>query len=122
MIGPLLTAWIGHTDRSRADAHAIRATLGALGWKYADVAAQLGIDEKRFCRQLAGIEPLNHWRLADLPEDFHREYDRQRAAVRGALVLEPDMLTLIRGALAIGRKRMASVLPQLAEHQQRRRA
>lgn len=115
----LFAAWVGHTDRSRLDAHAIRATLGALGWKYADVAAQLGIDEKRFCRQLAGIEPLNHWRLADLPEVFHREYDRQRAASRGALVLESDMLALIRGALAIGRRRMASVLPQLVKERKR---
>jgi hypothetical protein len=103
----ILAAFTGHTAKSREQALVLRRTIDALGWKDAAFAEKIGLTPHQLSRQLAGA-PLNLFRLADLPDVFHAEWDRQRAALRGAVVLEPDMLSLIRGAVARGEKSMAS--------------
>jgi hypothetical protein len=115
----VFSAWCGHTDRSRADATAFRAAVASLGWKYEHVAALMGISEKQLCRQLAGVEPMNHWRIAELPPEFQQAFDERRAALRGAVVLDPQTLSLIRAAVALGRKNMAKLVPELLTERKR---
>lgn len=90
-------AWSGHTEQSRRDADLIAASFTALGWKRAHAADLMGLTEKELNAQLAGVRPLNHWRLLSLPGAFWETYDGYRASARGAVVLEPSLLDLIRG-------------------------
>jgi hypothetical protein len=106
------SAWHGHTARSSAAAECIRLTLASLGWKDSYAASLLGISPQQLSRQLAGVDPLNFWRFAELPDAFHVEYDRRRAAQRGALVLEPPEVSLIRGAAAMGARRLAKLMTE----------
>lgn len=114
-----LSAWIGHTDKSRIDAQCMRVAISALGWKFAYVAERLGVNEKRLVRQLAGQEPLNHWRLAELPDEFHRAYDRAKAQIRGAAILEAEDVSVLRGVASLGRRRMLKIFPELVEKRRR---
>jgi ABC-type thiamine transport system ATPase subunit len=58
---------------------------------------------------LNGVEPFNLWRLAELPDEFQAEYDKRRAALRGAVVLESPDLSLVRGFAAMDHKAMAKM-------------
>jgi hypothetical protein len=102
----IVSLWVGHTPRSLALAHVVRETIAALGWKESYFAALMKIAPSRASRQLAGVEPLNLWRLAELPDAFQVEYDRRRAAMRGAVVLEPPDLSLVRGFCAMDSREM----------------
>ena len=114
----ILAAWIGHTDRSRAVAQCIEHARKALGWTEKELADKLGLSSREeLARQLAGLKPLNIWRVADLPEDFHAAFDRYYAGLRGAVVLEPSMLSLIRGACALGQKRMSRFIDPVTVHE-----
>lgn len=105
-----LAAWIGHTDRSRALAQCINAAIDALNWTQDYVADLMGLDRSDLANQLAGRKPLNLFRLADLPDEFHAEYDKRRAALRGAVVMEAPELAFVRGAVMLGPKRMARII------------
>jgi hypothetical protein len=111
---PFVAAWCGHTEKSRMQAQAVKVALDAVyPRKWYLAAERMGISENQLSRQVAGTEPLNLWRLADLPDEWHAAYDSARAQLRGAVVIEPDTLSLIRGAVAIGKRRMASVEPRM---------
>lgn len=84
-----------HTDRSRQQMLAVRLAIQRLGWKDQTVAEMLGITRQRLCRAWEGLEALNLWRLAELPEEFHFEWVRAQAALLGARVLAPEELALI---------------------------
>lgn len=100
-------AWLGHTDRSRRDAELIRAACERLDWKLSYVATELlGIGEKPFVRQLAGQDPLNHWRLMNLPDEFHQEYDALKAGDRDAVVLEASHVRLVHGFAEMSKPHM----------------
>ncbi len=96
-----LAAWCGHTARSLTEAKVIRRTVAVLGWKMAEMAERLGISEQQWSRQLAGIEPFNHWRFSDLPDEFQIEYDLQRAKQRGAMLIEREAIAIFQAAAAI---------------------
>ena len=118
-----LMARSGHSDRSLAFATCVRESFQALGWKHEYVAHLMRMAPAQLSRKLAAIEPLSVWDLADLPEDFHREYDKRRVGLRGAVVLEAPDLTLIRGACALGARRMARMIaPRPVEQPERRQA
>jgi hypothetical protein len=120
VIGCILAAFAGHTDASREDANALRDAIAAMGLKHADVADGMGLsDEKQLSRQLAGSEPLNLWRLSNLP-DLRNKFDAIRAERRGAILLEPGMVALLRGLLAVGRDRLSELWPQIAAGNQER--
>lgn len=91
------SAWSGHTEQSRRDAQLIADVFTELKWKRDYAAEQMGLTEKELNAQLAGVRPLSHWRLLSLPGAFWEKYDAYRAAARGAVVLEPSTLDLIRG-------------------------
>jgi hypothetical protein len=101
------TAFAGHSDRSRALALCIKHAIDTLGWTHEHTASLMGLRREELDHQLAGRKPLNLWRLAELPDDFQAAYDARRAQLRGACVLEPPDLALIRGAATLGRKTMA---------------
>lgn len=106
--------WVGHTDRSRAVALCVRGAIHALGWKDEYAAALMGISPAQFARQLAGVEMLSLSRLAELPDEFQREYDRRVAGLRGAVVLERADLELVRGFCRLPRKVMAKMTAPIA--------
>lgn len=85
-------AWHGHTERSRHDAITIRRAAARIGWSEKELAAFLGITQPQLSRQLAGLDPLNHWRIAELPDHFHEAYDAIKAERR----IERDLIQLIR--------------------------
>jgi hypothetical protein len=98
--------WTQHTDRSRQDASILRSVFDTLGWKLTAVAAMIGVNEKDFLRQLAGRDGLNHWRLQSLGDDFQREYQQRVASLRGARILEPHEIQLVRGFAQMDRPHM----------------
>lgn len=98
--------WCGHTDRSRLVAQIVRDSIAALGWKEEYAAHLMRITPAQFSRQLAGVESLSAWRLAELPDEFQREYEQRRAALRGARVLEATELSLVRGFCAMPKRQM----------------
>lgn len=102
--------WGGHTDRSRALAQCVADAIDALGWKREYAAALMQISPAQLTRQLAGLEHLSALRLAELPDDFQREYDRRRASLRGGVVLEAPDLSLIRGFVQMPRKQAVKML------------
>lgn len=104
----ICVAWIGHTPKSRALASCIEGARLALGWKHEELAERMGVTAAELSHMLAGRKPLNLFRLADLPDAFHAEYDRRRVGLRGGAVLEAPDLSFIRGACALGEKSMAS--------------
>lgn len=114
-----LMARHGHTDRSLAFASCVKDAFAALGWKHEYAAHLMRMSPAQLSRKLAAIEPLSVWDLADLPEDFHREYDKRRAGLRGAVVLEAPDLSLIRGACALGMRRMARMIAPQAQQERR---
>lgn len=120
-VGFVAATWTGHTARSRQQALVIRSTVAALGWKQSEMAERLGLTPSEWSRQLNGSEPFNHWRLAELPDVFQAEYDKQHAALRGAVVLEPDLLAIFRG-LATQDKPMAVMSLPTPVHQQKEQA
>jgi hypothetical protein len=102
-------AFTGHTDRSRALAMCIKHAIDTLGWTHEYTASLMGLRREELDHQLAGRKPLNLWRLAELPDAFQAAYDARRAQLRGACVLEPPDLALIRGAAALGTRRMVKL-------------
>lgn len=113
MIGGLLAAWAGHTPASRQDADDIICALGDCGIAQKAAAIDMGIAPEKFSRQLAGLEPLNAWRLGYLPVEFHIALLRRRAARVGAVVLTAEERAFILSAAQIGIKRMSKVAPSL---------
>lgn len=122
MLSGLLTAWMGHTDASRADAQDMSAALLDVGLSQKAASITMGLSsEQQLSRQLAGTEPLNAYRLTCLPPAFHVALLRRRAARLGAVVLAPEEVALIRGAAVLGRKTMLKMIP-LAPPAQKRSA
>lgn len=104
-------AWSGHTDESRAFAQDVVAALADAGLSHKAAAITMGLThEQQLSRQLAGSEPLNAFRLFFLPHAFRVSLLRRQAARLGAAVIAPEDLALLRGAAAMGRKRMAKML------------
>ena len=117
-----LMARAGHTARSLALSLCVRESFGALGWKHEYAAFLMKMTPVQLSRKLAGLEPLSVWDLADLADDFHREYDKRRVGLRGAVVLEAPDLSLIRGACALGARRMTRMIAAPVVRQERKLA
>ena len=109
----LTAAWAGHTEMSREMAQDIARALELAGLKHSDAAARMGITLPMLSRQLAGVEPLNVYRLGFLPIEFHAAWLQLRAKRIGGELLPADQLALVRGAAVLGFKRMTRVLPSL---------
>lgn len=105
----VVSAWNGHTEQSRIVATAFVRALAVSGLKHGSAADQMGLDEKRLGRALAGAEPLNLWRVASLPASFWLAFLGLLAAHFGASLLLPEHVELLRGAARLFkvRKRMA---------------
>lgn len=83
-----------------------------------EAAAWMGIKEPQLARQLAG-EPGTHislWRLAALPQSFWDAFDARRAEQRGAVLVSPELVTLLRGAATLRRAALkAAMTPRKVE-------
>lgn len=91
-----MAAWCGHTDESRRAAQLIEFAFRSLGWTFADMADRMGLTVPQLSRQLSGADPLNYWRLGNLPAEFHRRHDAFKAEARGALLIEADVVAAVR--------------------------
>lgn len=103
-------AWIGHTPESREYAEDILATMREVGMAQKEMAYALGLSAEKFCRQLAGLEPLNAWRLQAYTSPVFRAalVKRQAARLGIGLVNEAHVAQLIASVEElIGSKRMA---------------
>lgn len=81
-----------------------------------EAAITMGLSSSVLSRQLAGA-PHTHlslWRLAALPETFWNAFDAQRAEARGAVLLAPHLVVLLRGAANLKRELVKAALPQKA--------
>jgi hypothetical protein len=105
-------AWTGHTPESQADAEDIAASLMECGISKKTAAYMLELtNEQQFSRQLAGTEPLNHYRLNKLPAKFHIAYLRRQAARRGAILVTEEQSSMLRAFAELGIDGISKLLP-----------
>ena len=103
-------AWMGHTEESRQLALDIAVALDA-HMERKEAAALMGLHPADLSKQLAGRDPLNAWRLANLPACFWLAFLVARAKRIGAELMTADQLALLKGAAALGPRLLAAVLP-----------
>ena len=110
---PVLTSPLYEvTPEADAMRRAVRQAIADAHLSHKAVALTMGIPESQLARQLAG-EPGTHlslWRLASLPEVFWDAFDARRAAVRGALLISPELVALLRGAAVLKRAALKATL------------
>lgn len=103
---PILIFPYRHTpdaDQFRRD---VIAALNDAQIAHKEAAALMQLSEPVLSRQLNG-EPSTHlslWRLSALPEAFWNAFDRRRAERRGAVLLTPHLVMLLRGAANLKRE------------------
>lgn len=104
---PFCAAWAGHTDVSREMAQDVHdAIVLDCALKLEAAASTMGLTLPQLSRQLAGREPLNHWRLASLGLRFEIALAGRRLKRTGHEVLTPEQIALLRGAARLGPRRM----------------
>jgi hypothetical protein len=103
---PLCAAWAGHNDQSRVWAEDIRTAFAVLGLKHEEAARKMGLTPQDLSAQLAGRDPLNHWRLAYLGPRFEVALFTLRARRLGAEVITPEQVELLRGAARLGPRKL----------------
>ena len=111
-LGIVLAMWMGHTDRSREEIAILRSVIGGYvdpengeRWNEKVFAARIGVSDHQLSRIFAGTVALNFHRLADLPITFRQQWDKARAAARGARVYEADELAFFRGLSTLPQRR-----------------
>lgn len=118
--GVVAAAWCGHTSESLALSHQVVRALKAIGYDSQQaVSIDMGLDKDgtKLSRQIAGVEPINLWRLAKLP-GFTIAFASIILADAGRTVITAEDRALILGFVGIGAKRMARVFPKLASERQ----
>lgn len=120
MILPLVAAaWVGHTSASRAAADDVALALDAIGMKQDTAADLMGVAPEDLSKQLAGVKPLNFWRMQALPPAFQLHYARLAMGRIGAVVLSAEERSFLLGAAQLGVKRAIRMVPDLF-HERRR--
>lgn len=99
-------AWAGHTPESREMAEDIKSALVVIGLKQEAAAHVMGISPTKLADQLAGREPLNHFRLAFLGTRFEIALMVLRARRVGADLITPEQITYMKAAARLGPRRM----------------
>lgn len=116
-----LAAWLGHTDQSRELTTDLDAAFAERGFKHGAAVRDMGLtNEPQLSRQLAGSEPLNMLRFASLPDDVKLAFYRRQVCRLGGVVLDATQASLLRGAAALGAKRMAKMAGEQAATERRR--
>ncbi len=110
----LIGAFNGHTERSRALAQDFVAALAIARIKHGSAADGMEMDEKRLSRALAGAEPLNLWRVANLPPAFWLAFIGLIAVRFGASLIPPEHVELLRGAARLVPRTARFIKAQLA--------
>lgn len=108
----VFAAWAGHTDASRSMAQDIDRALDMAGIKHTDAAERMGLTLPQLSRQLSGVEPLNLYRLCQLPTEFKLAWLRCHAGRIGASVVTAEEREFILGCARLGLKRMAKCVPE----------
>jgi hypothetical protein len=105
-----LVAWQGHSDASREVALDLTAAIDTHMERKA-AAAVTGLHPADLSRQLAGRDPLNLWRLANLPAEVWMTFLTLRVKRMGGEVLTADQLDLLKGAAALGPRMLQALVP-----------
>lgn len=113
MLPPLFAAFAGHTVLTQEQADDIRFAVIAVCGTQDRGAREMGLDPAQFSRQLAGKEPLNVFRLSFLPLGFEAYWIARRAKRIGGEFISAEQLELLRGYVALGRRKMLQVAPEL---------
>jgi hypothetical protein len=66
-LGLLGIGWLAHSADSKGMADDLRLALADCGMRDKEAAIVMGITEPQLSRQLAGLEMLSAWRMANLP-------------------------------------------------------
>jgi hypothetical protein len=86
------------SQRAAAYRRRVAAALDRAGIKHGAAARDIGVSEKHFSDFLRGLRPMSAHRLADLPDEFHHEFDRLGVEARGGLVvMAPHLMRLVEG-------------------------
>lgn len=115
----LLGSWTAHTDDSRRLALAVAAAMQKRGWTRKAAAGAMGLTESHLSDKLAGREPLNLWQLSALGDDFLDALCAEIQAERGGLVLNADLVQVIRGVVQLGPRKALKLLPLLQDERKR---
>ncbi len=115
-------AFLCHTDESRLFAQSVVRGLAAKSMKHEEAAALMGLTAQMFSRQLAGREPLNAFRLTSLPADVQIAILGDYLRTLNAEVITPEQVQLLKGAAALGARKMAQMLTFSSNSQQRKEA
>lgn len=80
-----------------------------------EAATVMGIREALLSEWLAASRPLNAFRLLALPAAFWNELLKRLARRRGGAYLEPEVVTLLKGAAEMKRPMLSMTLLDIAE-------
>lgn len=94
MIPFLATIWIA-TDEARHLAADVREAWRRCGGTVKDFAFYSGLSEKQAYAQLAAQQPLNLYRLAQLPSEFLERFAEVLSERFGKLLLDRRLVKLI---------------------------
>jgi hypothetical protein len=112
-----VAAWAGHTPASKAFADDIQFAIRDAATSQKELAYEMGIAPEKFSRQLAGLEPLNAFRLWGMtPVDFRVCLVERQAMRLGATVVRQAHISelIARVEELTGQRRMvkAELPPQ----------
>jgi hypothetical protein len=114
-------AFCGHTPRSRKIADHVEGALETEQITQKAAGVDMGLsprDATELSKQLAGVRPLNLWRLANLPDAFWIAFAKRILASFGYIVLAPQEREFILSAAQLGAKRMAMIAPGIFTRKQ----
>lgn len=108
-----VAAWAGHTADSRGFAEDIEAALVKCCGSQKAAAYFMGLgNEQQLSRQLAGVEPLNVYRLCSVP-GFWLAFLKIHALRLGGEFLSPDDKAFVLGFVGMGKAKLARFFPSL---------
>jgi hypothetical protein len=107
-LGLLGIGWLAHSADSKGMADDLRLALADCGMRDKEAAIVMGITEPQLSRQLAGLEMLSAWRMANLPPVWQVAFAKRRLARFGTFhVLEDGALAeLVQAVRTLARHSM----------------
>lgn len=118
MIPFVFAAWAGHTDESRAMANSVRDALAHHGMKHETAAERMGLGREDLDKQLAGVKPLNLWRLGYIP-DVYLTFLRLEARRHNGELFTAEDRAFVIGFATAGLRKMAKCFPSFCEDERK---
>lgn len=108
-------AWCGHTLESKAYADDFDAALADCGLTRKDASGRMGLDAdgNDLSKMLAGLKPLNVYRVLVIGPAFNLALMKRQAGRSGAVVITQQEREFILGVAQLGLRRLTKVLPSI---------